>query len=136
MTATVANGQIKVNQSGRSKTAEPGGFFNQCCFGTVFGGGDCSCNAGDTAAYTAALQSGTLPPGTAEKLDPATRRTELLGLLLRTDEGLPPAMLRPQDEAFITMLQNEGLATLTPAGRLLLTCAGRLVADEIAVGLI
>ena len=45
-------------------------------------------------------------------------------------------MLRPQDEAFITMLQNEALATLTPDGRLLLTCSGRLVADEIAVGLI
>ena len=94
------------------------------------------CNDGNTAAYTAALLVGTLPPGTAEELDPATRRTELLGLLLRTDEGLPAHMLRPQDTAFVTMLQNEGLATLTPAGRLLLTRAGRLVADEIAVGLI
>ncbi len=94
------------------------------------------CNSGDTAAYTAALKNGSLPPGQAETLDPATRRTELLGLLLRTDEGLPASMLRPQDDAFIAILQNEGLATLTPAGRLLLTCSGRLVADEIAVGLI
>ncbi len=94
------------------------------------------CNAGDTAAYTAALQTGALPPGTTEQLCPATHRTELLGLLLRTDEGLPPALLRPQDAAFITMLRNEGLATLTPDGRLLLTRSGRLVADEIAVGLI
>ncbi len=93
-------------------------------------------NAGDTAAYTAALQAGQLPPGNCEQLDPATRRTELLGLLLRTDEGLPAHYLRPQDDTFITMLQNEGLATLTPAGRLLLTRSGRLVADEIAVGLI
>ena len=94
------------------------------------------CNAGDTAAYTAALQAGTLPPGTAELLDPATRRTELLGLMLRTDEGLPPHMLRPQDAAFTTMLQQEGLATLAADGRLILTRNGRLVADEIAVGLI
>ena len=75
-------------------------------------------------------------PGTSEELDPATRRTELLGLLLRTDEGLPAHMLRTQDTAFVAMLQNEGLATLAPDGRLILTRAGRLVADEIAVGLI
>lgn len=99
-------------------------------------GGIRYCNDGDTAAYMATLQSGTLPPGTAEQLDPATRRTELLGLLLRTDEGLPPAMLRPQDKAFTAMLLNEALATLAPDGRLILTREGRLVADEIAVGLI
>ena len=93
-------------------------------------------NAGDTAAYTAALQAGQLPPGTAEILDPATRRTELLGLLLRTDEGLPPHLLRPQDTPFITMLQQENLATISAEGRLILTRSGRLVADEIAVGLI
>ena len=94
------------------------------------------CNAYDTAAYTAALQAGQLPPGTAEQLDPATRRTELLGLLLRTDEGLPPHMLRPQDTPFITMLQQEQLATLAADGRLILTRSGRLVADEIAANLI
>ena len=94
------------------------------------------CNDGNTAAYTAALQSGTLPPGTAEELNPATRRTELLGLLLRTDEGLPAHMLRTQDAAFVTMLQSEQLATLAADGRLILTRAGRLVADEIAVGVI
>jgi hypothetical protein len=34
------------------------------------------------------------------------------------------------------MLQQEGLATLAADGRLILTRNGRLVADEIAVGLI
>ena len=92
-------------------------------------------NAGNTAAYTAALQAGQLPPGEAETLDPATRRTELLGLLLRTDEGLPPHFLRPEDAPTVSMLQEEGLATRTAGGRLLLTRAGRLVADEIAVAL-
>ena len=43
--------------------------------------------------------------------------------------------LRPEDTPTVSMLQEEGLATLTPAGRLLLTRAGRLVADEIAVAL-
>ena len=45
-------------------------------------------------------------------------------------------MLRPQDSTFTNMLQNERLATLSPDGRLILTREGRLVADEIAVGLI
>ncbi len=94
------------------------------------------CNDGNTAAYTAALQTGTLPPGTAERLDSATRRTELLGLQLRTDEGLPAEMLREQDSDFIAMLQREHLATIARDGRLILTLSGRLVADEIAVGLL
>jgi hypothetical protein len=45
-------------------------------------------------------------------------------------------MLSPQDTAFVAMLQSEQLATQAPDGRLILTRAGRLVADEIAVGLI
>ncbi len=93
-------------------------------------------NSGDTAAYIRALNEGSLPPGTAETLRPETRRTELLGLMLRTDEGLPASMLRPQDSAFIDMLKQEGLAATSADGRLLLTRSGRLVADEIAVGLI
>ena len=93
-------------------------------------------NDGDTAAYIRALNEGQLPPGTAEILHPETRRTELLGLMLRTDEGLPPHMLRPEDAAFVAMLQQEKLATVSADGRLLLTRSGRLVADEIAVGLL
>jgi len=93
-------------------------------------------NADHTAAYTQALLAGALPPATSEQLTPATRRTELLGLLLRTDEGLPSSFLRPCDAAFIRILQQEGLATLDSAGSLFLTLNGRLVADEIAVGLL
>ncbi len=93
-------------------------------------------NVEDTAAYTAALvRQGVLPPCHEEVLDAEARRTELLGLRLRTDEGLPADFLRPQDAAFVSMLQQEGLATTGQGGRLLLTRAGRLVADEIAVGL-
>lgn len=93
-------------------------------------------NDGDTAAYIQALNAGDLPPGTAETLRPETRRTELLGLMLRTDEGLPASMLRPEDSAFVAMLQQEKLAAISADGRLLLTRSGRLVADEIAVGLL
>ncbi len=93
-------------------------------------------NVEDTAAYTEALvQKRVLPPCLEERLSAEDRRTELLGLRLRTDEGLPAEMLRPQDSGFVTMLQNEGLAELGRGGCLRLTRAGRLVADEIAVGL-
>ncbi len=93
-------------------------------------------NVEDTATYTAALvQRGVLPPCHEELLDAEARRTELLGLRLRTDEGLPADFLRPQDAAFVSMLRQEGLAELGQGGALLLTRAGRLVADEIAVGL-
>lgn len=92
-------------------------------------------NTENTREYSAALAAGRLPECHTEILSPEDRRTELLGLQLRTDEGLPPSLLRPQDTGFLTMLQQEKLAVLAPDGRLLLTRKGRLVADEIAVGL-
>lgn len=92
-------------------------------------------NTEDTSAYIAALKEGQLPPCRTEQLSPESRRTELLGLMLRTDEGVPSRLLRPQDATFVAMLQREGLATLAADGRLFLTRSGRLVADEIAVGL-
>lgn len=99
-------------------------------------GGERYHNAEHTGRYIAALSEGKLPPCSVERLTPETRRTELLGLMLRTDEGLPPELLRPQDSEFIAMLQAEQLAELSDKGCLRLTRSGRLVADEIAVGLI
>ena len=93
-------------------------------------------NTEDTSAYIEALREGRLPAFTSETISDEDRRTELLGLRLRTDEGLPPELLRPQDVALIRMLQQEGLATLGTDGRLLLTLRGRLLADEIAVQLL
>lgn len=93
-------------------------------------------NTEDTAAYTAALKAGRLPDFTQERITTEDRRTELLGLRLRTDEGLPAELLREQDADLIRLLQQEGLGTLTPDGRLLLTLRGRLLADEIAVQLL
>lgn len=92
-------------------------------------------NAENTDDYIAALKAGALPPHEAERVSAGDRRTELLGLMLRTDEGLPASFLRPQDVAFVAMLQEQGLATLGEEGRLFLSSDGRLVADEIAVGL-
>lgn len=92
-------------------------------------------NGENTDAYIAALKENKLPPHECEEITLDMRRTELLGLMLRTDEGLPASFLRPQDEAFLAMLQEQGLAVRGAEGRLFLTTDGRLVADEIAVGL-
>ncbi len=91
-------------------------------------------NAENTTAYIQALLAGHLPPHSSENLTPADKRTERLGLWLRTDIPLPPAHLRPEDEPYIQDLCTEGLATYTPTEGLLLTRRGRLLADEIVVG--
>lgn len=100
-------------------------------------------NAPDTARYIASLtaDSPALPSGTVETLTPEQRRTERIGLALRTDEGLPRELLEKTPDGqekgdFTEMLQREGLAVFSPTGRLVLTSKGRLVADEIAVGLL
>ena len=92
-------------------------------------------NTENTSTYIAALKRGQLSEAEQELLTPETRRTELLGLQLRTDEGLPAEFIRKQDEAFIDMLCAEGLAHRSAGGILQLTLKGRLVADEIAEGL-
>lgn len=105
----------------------PGAFGTVC--GTRYHNND------NTPAYIAALAQGQLPPATTETITPEDRRTELLGMALRTDEGLPPGMLRPCDQRFVQSLISEGLATLGADDSLRLTRSGRLVADEIALGL-
>ena len=45
------------------------------------------------------------------------------------------SLIRPGDQDFVRALINEGLATLGKDHSLRLTRAGRLVADEIALGL-
>ncbi len=92
-------------------------------------------NLWDTPLYTRALLDGQLPPATQERIDDEQRRTELLGLQLRTDEGLDRALLRDGDCAFVTTLEQERLAQLS-GDRLILTRAGRLLVDEIATQLL
>lgn len=92
-------------------------------------------NTENTTAYISALKAGQLSEAEREHLTPQAKRTELLGLQLRTDEGLPASFIRKQDEDFVDMLQTEGLARRTPNDMLQLTLKGRLLADEIAAGL-
>ncbi len=93
-------------------------------------------NLGSTQAYIKALESGKLPPCTVDELNEQDRHAELIALALRTDEGLPAALIRPQDEDYLQSLIQEGLASRGGDGALMLNLRGRLLADEIALGLI
>lgn len=92
-------------------------------------------NTENTRDYIALLSQRRLPTASTETLIPSQRRTELLGLQLRTDEGLDACLLRPQDATFLELLQQEGLAFPVTGNRLQLTRKGMLLADEIAVRL-
>lgn len=93
-------------------------------------------NAGDTTAYIQALSSGDLPPHRVEVLSDTDKRTEKLGLWLRTDIPLPASYLRAEDYPYIQALCQEGLAHFSTASGLLLSRRGRLLVDEIVIGLI
>ena len=92
-------------------------------------------NAPSTPLYSHALAEGKLPPGSQEVLTEQDRITELLGLQLRTDEGVPLGKFSADQAPVLRMLREEGLAYTTPTSRLVLTPRGLLLADEIAVQL-
>ena len=91
-------------------------------------------NAHDTTRYIASLAQGLLPPGSAETLTAPQRRVELIGLGLRTDEGIPLSLITANHTAVASSLASEGLCILTPT-HLILTPRGLLLADEIALQL-
>ncbi len=93
-------------------------------------------NTENTTNYILDLANGKLSEAERETLPQEARRTELLGLRIRMDEGVPKELLLPRNQDFICMLKREGLAALSPQGNLVLTLQGRLVADEIATGLL
>ena len=92
-------------------------------------------NSGDTRAYIDALRNGMRPPGEEERLTEEDIRTERLGLYLRTDTGLPPAWIRPEDEPRVETFIREGLAERFADGHVRLIGRGRLLVDAIAVEL-
>jgi oxygen-independent coproporphyrinogen-3 oxidase len=82
--------------------------------------------------YVKAVESGQSGEAAGEDLDPATRNREALELALRTRLGVPRSALPgwPDDEALA------GLVEPAPRGdRLVLTPAGRLLANEVALRL-
>ncbi|HWE54361.1 MAG TPA: radical SAM family heme chaperone HemW [Acidimicrobiales bacterium] len=82
--------------------------------------------------YISLIGEGQTGESAGEDLDPATRRREALELSLRTTRGVPRAALPGWSD-------DEVLADLVvaaPGDRLVLTVAGRLLANEVALRLV
>lgn len=78
--------------------------------------------------YLAAIADGRSAEASGERLDARSRRTEALQLALRTRSGVPAAALDLSDPAIDGLVSSDGeRAVLTPAGRLL--------ANEVAIRL-
>lgn len=98
-------------------------------FSTV--GEDRWSNVRDTAAYTARITANQSAADFRERVPPAMRRAETVAFALRTDRGVPADLLAPWPEQVAEHLAL-GLIETTPAGRVLLTRRGRLLADSVA----
>jgi oxygen-independent coproporphyrinogen-3 oxidase len=79
--------------------------------------------------YLAAIEEGRSPVAGSERLDPAARALEALQLAVRTRDGVPAAALAPADHDALA-----GLVALD-GDRVVLTRAGRLLANEVATRL-
>lgn len=77
--------------------------------------------------YIAAVAAGESTEASHEDLDADTRRVEGLQLRLRTTEGIPVDAIAPEDRVDL-----EGLV-VQEGDRLVLTRAGRLLANEVAI---
>lgn len=77
--------------------------------------------------YISAVEAGESAEAGGEDLDRETRRLEALQLALRTREGVPATSLPVED--------LDGLVELTGDGRAVLSVAGRLLANEVALRL-
>ena len=78
--------------------------------------------------YLAAVADGQSPESGAEELDAATRRFEAVELLLRTRDGVPTSALDLDDPDLAGLAVRVG-------DRVVLTVAGRLLANEVALRL-
>ncbi|MGI3780203.1 MAG: radical SAM family heme chaperone HemW [Janthinobacterium lividum] len=91
-------------------------------------------NVKHPAPYAARLASGRSPAAGRELLDVEQRRVERVLLEIRLAEGLPVDTLTPTERRRLPDLARRALITDTyagPAGRAVLTRAGRLLADGV-----
>jgi putative oxygen-independent coproporphyrinogen III oxidase len=88
-------------------------------------------NVKHPAAYAGRMAAGVSPAHARELLDADDRRVERVLLELRLAEGLDLAVLTPSEQRRVPDLVARGLAGLSPAGTVVLTLAGRLLADGV-----
>jgi oxygen-independent coproporphyrinogen-3 oxidase len=82
--------------------------------------------------YVEAVRTGTSAQAGSEELDAGGRAAEMLGLALRTRAGTP---LEALDRDGVADLADAGLLTVAD-GRVVLTRAGRLLANEVTLRLV
>ena len=94
-------------------------------------------NVRHPAAYAARIAAGVSPGQAREILTAAERRTERIMLLTRLASGCPLDELGPAGRAAAAAAVGDGLAepAAHAAGRVVLTPAGRLLADAVIRGL-
>lgn len=88
-------------------------------------------NVKHPAAYASRLAAGASPAHARELLDADDRRVERVLLELRLADGLDLAVLTASERRRVPDLQARGLAEVSPAGTLVLTLTGRLLADGV-----
>ena len=80
--------------------------------------------------FIAAIEEGRSPESGSEVLDTTERRVEGLQLAIRTRSGVPASEVADE-----TVSSLEGLVERTADDRVVLTPAGRLLANEVAIRL-
>jgi oxygen-independent coproporphyrinogen-3 oxidase len=93
-------------------------------------------NVKHPARYAAVLAAGCSPAAGREVLSSEEQYTEQVMLGLRLADGLPRAELDAPARAIADRAVSDGLLTATPAGRLVLTRSGRLLADAVVRNLL
>ena len=88
-------------------------------------------NVRDTAAYNERIHGGVVAMDFAEAVPPEMRRAETIAFGLRTNRGVPAAMLAAWPEQ-VAEFQELGLMEARSGERMLLTRKGRLLADTVA----
>jgi len=87
-------------------------------------------NVKHPSAYAGRLAAAISPAAARETLDDETRRVERVLLEIRLRDGLPVSVLDAHGRSQVARLVDEGLVQLA-AERLVLTRAGRLLADAV-----
>jgi len=102
--------------------------------GTI--GGVRSRNIPDTAKYIGMVNTIGHAVVESEALDADALRVERIAMGLRTSEGIPMAILTTDARARAHALAEDGMAEITPDGRIRLRGTGRALVDPIAAELI